>query len=68
VVIPTYGFPKHDLTAAIAAADDLARRYRDGTMRRLHPDGSIDLAAMEGLFRRRFLVYRVSRKGAAGLV
>jgi hypothetical protein len=37
-------------------------------MRRLHPDGSIDLAAMEGLFRRRFLVYRVSRKGAAGLV
>jgi hypothetical protein len=68
VVTSAYGFPKHDLSATIAAADDLARRYPDGTMRRLHPDGSMDLVAMEGWFRRRFLVYRVSPKGTAGLV
>lgn len=64
----TYGFPKHDLSAAIAAADDLASRYRDGSARRLHPDGSIDLAAMEGWFRRRFLLYRVSPDGTTALV
>jgi hypothetical protein len=64
----TYGFPKEDFTAAIAAADELARRYRDGTMRRLLPDGSIDLAAMQGWLRRRFLLYRVSPEGAAALV
>jgi hypothetical protein len=68
VVTPTYGFPKRDLTAAVAAADDLARRYRDGTARRLHPDGSIDLAAVEGWFRRRFLLYRVSPEGTTALV
>lgn len=67
-MVTTYGFPKHDLTAAIAAADDLARRYRDGSARRLHPDGSIELATMEGWFRRRFLLYRVSPDGTASLV
>jgi hypothetical protein len=64
----TYGFPKHDLSSAIAAADALARRYRDGTTRRLNADGSIDLAAMEGWFRRRFLLYRISPRGDAALV
>lgn len=64
----TYGFPKNDLTAAIAAADELAGRYRDGTMRRLHPDGSIEVAAMEGWFRRRFLLYRVGSDGTPVLV
>jgi hypothetical protein len=68
VATSTYGFPKHDLSAAIAAADDLARRYRDGSTRRLLPDGSVDLAAMEGWFRRRFLLYRVSPDGTAALV
>jgi hypothetical protein len=64
----TYGFAKHDLTAAIAAADDLARDHRDGTARRLNPDGSIDLAAMQGWLRRRFLLYRVSPNGRAALI
>ena len=68
VVTSTYGFPKHDLTAPIAAADDLARRYRDGTARRLNADGSVDLAVMEGWVRRRFLLYRVRRDGEAALV
>jgi hypothetical protein len=68
VATSAYGFPKHDLSAAIAAADALARRYRDGTARRLLPDGSIDLAAMEGWVRRRFLLYRVSMDGTATLV
>jgi hypothetical protein len=64
----TYGFPKHDLTAAIAAADDLARDHRDGTARRLNPDGSIDLAALQGWIRRRFLFYRVRPDGTAALI
>ena len=66
--ISTYGFPKQDLSAAIAAADKLARRYREGTTRRVNPDGSIDLAAMQGSFRRRFFLYRVSPDGTAELV
>jgi hypothetical protein len=68
VATSTYGFPKDDLAAAIAAADELASRYRDGTMRRLHPDGSIEVAAMEGWVRRRFLLYRVSPEGTTALV
>jgi hypothetical protein len=67
VVTSSYGFPKHDLTA-IAAADELARRYRDGTARRLQPDGTIDLAAMEGWAGRRFHIYRVNVDGTAALV
>jgi hypothetical protein len=68
VATSTYGFPKHDLSAAIGAADELASRYREGTTRRLNADGSIDLAAMQGSFRRKFLLYRVSPDGAAELV
>lgn len=68
MVTQTYGFQKDDLTVAIAAADDLARRYRDGTARRVHADGSIDLVAMEGSLRRSFLLYRVSSEGRAALV
>ena len=64
----TYGFPKQDLSAAIDAADELARRYPEGTTRRVNPDGSIDLAAMQGFFRRRFLLHRVSSEGTAELV
>ena len=64
----TYGFPKQDLSAAIAAADELARRYRDGSTRRVNPDGSIDLVAMQGFLRRRFLLHRVSPEGTAALV
>jgi hypothetical protein len=68
VATSTYGFPKHDLTAAIAAAEELAGQHRDGTTRRLNPDGSIDVAATEGWFRRRFLLYRVSPEGTTALV
>jgi len=68
LVIASFGFAKHELGVAIAAADELARRYRDGTARRLHPDGSIDVAAMEGRVRPRFLHYRVSAQGTAALV
>ena len=67
-MVTSYGFAKHEFGAALATADELARRYRDGTARRLHPDGSIDVAAMEGRVRPRFLHYRVSAQGTAALV
>lgn len=51
----SYGFPKADTSAALASAQEIARRHRGGA-RRLHDDGSIDVAVTEKGTLRLYLV------------
>ena len=64
----TYGFPKTDPGAVLAAADELSLQYREGSIRRANADGSIDLVACEGSFSRRFLRFRIEADGTTFLV
>ena len=64
----TYGFPKTDPGAALAAADELSLRYREGSIRRVNADGSVDLVACKGSFSRRFLRFRIETDGTTLLV
>jgi hypothetical protein len=58
-----YGFARADPGVAIAAADELARRYREGPMHRLNADGTIDVAVREGHVHRRFQLFGVGAEG-----
>ena len=64
----TYGFPKTDPGAVLAAADELSRRHRGGSLRRLHADNTIDLVCLRGFLRKGFLVYRIKSDGTHELV
>jgi hypothetical protein len=63
----TYGFPRTNPSAALAAADELSRRYRE-SMRRLQGDNTIDLVCLKSFVRREFDVYRIKSDGSAELV
>jgi len=66
----TYGFPRTDPGAALAAADELSRRYPEGSIRRLNADNSVDFVGMEGAFlrHRRFHLHRIDAEGWVSLV
>jgi hypothetical protein len=63
-----YGFAKADPGAAIEAADELARRYAEGSMRRVQAEGTIDLVGCRGTYSRRFFRHRVEADGTSYLV
>jgi hypothetical protein len=65
----TYGFSRTDPGAALAAANELSRRYREGSIRRVNADGSVDLVGVDGLFLRprRFHRYRIDTYGTSVL-
>ena len=64
----TYGFPRTDPGAALAAANELTRRHKGGSLRRLHADNTIDLVCLRGFFLRDFYVYRIKADGTHKLV
>jgi hypothetical protein len=61
----SYGFTKADPAAALAAANRLAEGHGQEAARRLHDDGSIDVAIMK---EREFHLYLVSPGGTTALV
>jgi len=64
----TYGFPRTDPGAALAAADELSRRHTGGSLRRVETDGGISFVGRtEWFFGARFHLYRIDTDGRAYL-
>lgn len=61
----SYGFTKADPAAALAAAERLAEGHGHEAARRLHDDGSIDVALME---ERDFHLYLIDAQGVTTLI